>query len=563
MTQRPASPFIEFLKILRPFWSLMSFAALMGTLSGFATAALLATTNDALHAEHGAARGLLLGFAGLCVLVLIGEIISDTGINISGQRVVAALRKDLCARVLSAPLAQLEQLKAHKLLATLNQDVDAISTFAFIVSSLSIATAVLLGCIGYMFFLSPLMCAVTLIAIVVGVAVFNLARRKGVAFFGVAREAGDDLQRHYRALTEGAKELRISRPRRERLFGHHLTSTIDRIRDFRIRGANIFVSANAFGSLLYFLVIGLLLLMHSFQPTQDASVVSGFVLVLLYMRGPIQEIVGALPIIGRAQVAFRKVSVLSSELAWRDPALAAAQARTAPDQAIETIELRGAGYRFPVADGQAPFTLGPVNLTIHRGEILFIVGENGCGKTTLIKLLMGLYSPSEGQVVLDGRPVDDTGMDAYRQLFSAVFFDYYLFDDLVLPDGVLPEEAGRYLRRLDLEHKVTIRDGAFSTTDLSAGQRKRLALVQVYLEGRPVLVFDEWAAEQDPTFRRIFYTELLPELKRQGKTLVVISHDDRYFHVADRCLRLQAGRVVSETRNDRPATARPAVEPVS
>lgn len=562
MTQRSAHPFVEFLKILRPFWPLMSFAALMGTLSGVATAALLATTNDALHAEHGAARGLLLGFAGLCVLVLIGEIISDTGINISGQRVVAALRKDLCARVLSAPLAQLEQLKTHKLLATLNQDVDAISTFAFIVSSLSIATAVLLGCIGYMLVLSPLMCAVTLIAIVVGVAVFSLARRKGVAFFSVAREAGDDLQRHYRALTEGAKELRINRPRRERLFGHHLTGTIDRIRDFRIRGANIFVSANAFGSLLYFLVIGLLLLMHSFQPNQDASVVSGFVLVLLYMRGPIQEIVGALPIIGRAQIAFRKVSVLSSELALRDSALAG-QTQMAPDQAIATIELRNAGYRFPVAEGQAPFILGPINLTIHRGEILFIVGENGCGKTTLIKLLMGLYSPSEGQVILDGQPVDDVVMDEYRQLFSAVFFDYYLFDDLVVPDGVLLEEASRYLERLDLAHKVTIRDGAFSTTDLSAGQRKRLALVQVYLEGRPVLVFDEWAAEQDPTFRRIFYTELLPDLKRQGKTLIVISHDDRYFHVADRCLRLQAGRVVSETRNDKPAAARPAVEPVS
>jgi putative pyoverdin transport system ATP-binding/permease protein len=142
--------------------------------------------------------------------------------------------------------------------------------------------------------------------------------------------------------------------------------------------------------------------------------------------------------------------------------------------------------------------------------------------------------------------VDALGLDDYRQMFTTIFADYFLFDDLVQNDKALPDDATQYLERLEIAHKVSVRDGAFTTTDLSTGQRKRLALVNAWLDERPVLVFDEWAADQDPTFRRIFYTELLPDLKRLGKTIIVISHDDRYFDVADQLVRMQAGRVITE-----------------
>ncbi len=154
-------------------------------------------------------------------------------------------------------------------------------------------------------------------------------------------------------------------------------------------------------------------------------------------------------------------------------------------------------------------------------------------------------------MLLDGRPVGPESRDDYRQLFTTVFADYYLFEDVRGGGDVSAEEAAPYLERLELAHKVRVENGAFTTTDLSTGQRKRLALVQAYLQTRPVIVFDEWAADQDPAFRRIFYTELLPELKSQGRTLIVISHDDRYFHVADRILRLEGGLIV----DDRPADA--------
>lgn len=521
-------------RLMRPLWPLALAASLMGTLSGLAAAGLLAATNRALHDGSGLAGGLLLAFAGLCALTLVGEVASDIGTNVVGQRVIARLRRDLCAQVLRAPIADIERYKLPRLIATLNGDVETIAQLSFVFSSLVIAGAVTIGCLAYLAVLSPVLCAVTVVALAVGAVGHVLARHRGLKTFATARGNEDDLQKHYRAIVEGAKELRLNRIRRGRVFDNQLVGAIDRIRALRTSAINVFVTANAFGSLVFFVVIGLILALGD-SLVADQAVLSGFVLVLLYMKGPVNELVNALPLLGRAQVSARKIAELAAEFESAEPHLAINGAQM-PAMTIDSIELRGAGFRFP-----GGFRLGPIDLTIRRGELVFVTGENGSGKTTLIKLLTGLYHPTEGQVLVDGEIVTPEKLDDYRQRFSAVFFDYHLFDDLVFADAAIPAEIDRYLERLELAAKVTIRDGAFSTTDLSTGQRKRLALIQVYLDRRPILVFDEWAAEQDPTFRRVFYTELLPELKRLGKTVIVVSHDDRYFDVADRRLTIAGG----------------------
>ncbi|RAR61324.1 putative ATP-binding cassette transporter [Paraburkholderia unamae] len=554
-------------RLLRRLWPISALATLMGAASGIATAALLALTNRTLHDGDAALPTFVASFAGLCALALAGEVISDIGNNVVGQRVIAALRKDLCAKIIAAPISEIEQFRSHRLIAALNQDIDTISTFSFMFSSLAIATATIAGCLGYLFVLSPMLLLIALVAIALGSIVQSLARRVGIRRFGAAREAEDRLQKHYRAMVDGAKELRINRERRAFVYGHELSGTINAIFRLRVRAANVFVSANAFGSLLFFVVVGLMLVLQGGAAHADRSVLTGFVLVLLYMKGPIQEIVGALPSIGRAQVALRRIAALSARFSSSEPALLDAPPRATPrnaqafdTHAFHTITLRDITYRFPAPQDDshagapadmAGFALGPLSLTVARGETLFIVGENGCGKTTLLKLLLGLYVPDSGALLVDDAPVRADGLDAYRQLFSAVFSDYHLFDTLLPGEHTRESEAQRYLERLALAHKVSVRDGMFSTTDLSTGQRKRLALVHAYLEGRPVMVLDEWAADQDPTFRRIFYTEILPDLKRQGKTLIVISHDDRYFDAADRIIRLEDGRIVEAVRPGR------------
>jgi putative ATP-binding cassette transporter len=175
------------------------------------------------------------------------------------------------------------------------------------------------------------------------------------------------------------------------------------------------------------------------------------------------------------------------------------------------------------------------------------VGGNGSGKTTLAKLLTGLYAPESGAIRMNGQPITDENREWYRQHFSAVFSDFYLFERLLgLEHSHLESQARRFLAQLQLDHKVEVQDGWLSTTALSHGQRKRLALLTAYLEDRPIYVFDEWAVDQDPLFKDLFYVQLLPDLKARGKTALVISHDERYYRVADRIIKLEYGKIESD-----------------
>nr|WP_314477624.1 cyclic peptide export ABC transporter [uncultured Pseudomonas sp.] len=545
MTPQPRGAVRELFGLLKPFWPLVTVSIVLGMIGGLSVTALLATINSSLHSDAGLTQGVVLGFAGLCLLALFSSILSDMGTNYVGQHVIATLRRQLGEKVLAAPIDQIERYRSHRLIPVLTHDVDTISDFAYVFAPLAISLTVTLGCLGYLAHLSWQMFLVILVAIGVGTVLQFIARAKGMRGFETAREAEDDLQKHYSAIAEGAKELRIHRPRRQRMFSHGIRDTANRICAIQVRSINTFVIAKTLGSMLFFVVIAVALALQSYWPSTDRTVTSGFVLVLLYMKGPLEHLIGTLPIIGKAQIAFRRIAALSAQFSSPEPHLLLDDARK-PATAMTSLELKDVRYTFPAVEGCEPFQLGPVNLHVQQGDIVFIVGENGCGKTTLIKLLLGLYAPQAGSIVLDGTPVTAQTRDDYRQLFTTIFADYYLFDDVIQGDQPLPDDAGRYLRRLEIDHKVSIREGVFSTTDLSTGQRKRLALVSAWLEERPVLVFDEWAADQDPTFRRIFYTELLPDLKRLGKTIIVISHDDRYFDIADHLVRLHRGKIAPD-----------------
>lgn len=530
------------LGLLRPFWPTALAATLLGVAGGLATTALLAQVNRGLQEPGGVGAGFFLAFAGLCGLSVLGKAAAGVGNSLTGQKVIAALRKDIAARILRAPVAAIERQRIHRLVASLVNDVEAVSVFTFNVSGYAVALAVTLGCFGYLLALSPALLLLVLLAVAAGVLVTHHARRAWMEDYADVRDAQDDLQKQYRAITEGAKELRVDRPRRRRVFEVLLGGAVDRIARRKSHAMRLFWTADAVGSGLFFLVIGVALLLRERLALEPAAV-SGFAIVLLYVKGPIDQLVGALPALGQAQVAFRRVARLAADFDGREPVALEEPGGPTPELR-HAIALDSVRYAYPAGeDGRPGFMVGPIDLEIRRGEILFIVGDNGSGKTTLIKLLLGLYAPQAGAIRLDGRPIAEAARDDYRQLFATVFTDYYLFDEVGTPGAGLPPEAERYLERLDIAHKVSLRDGVFSTTDLSTGQRKRLALLNAWAAGRPVIVFDEWAADQDPGFRHLFYTELLPDLRRQGRALVVISHDDRYFGLADRVVHMADGRI--------------------
>jgi putative ATP-binding cassette transporter len=262
--------------------------------------------------------------------------------------------------------------------------------------------------------------------------------------------------------------------------------------------------------------------------------------------GPLSGVLGSFSLFGRANVALEQVERLGISLTTRTPETNGVMPEE-KEMCFQQLELAGVTHSYHQENDDSHFMVGPVNLTFRPGEIVFLVGGNGCGKSTLAKIIAGLYPPERGEIRVDGRLVTDANRDDYRQLFSAVFSDFYLFDSLMGLSGAnLDEQAQLYLRQLHLDSKVKIQGQKLSTISLSQGQRKRLALLTAYLENRPFYLFDEWASDQDPQFKNIFYRQLLPDLKARGKTVLVITHDDNYFSCADRIIKLDYGQVVSE-----------------
>jgi putative ATP-binding cassette transporter len=268
-------------------------------------------------------------------------------------------------------------------------------------------------------------------------------------------------------------------------------------------------------------------------------------MAVLFVVGTCFGLVQSVSMMGAADAAAGHVEELEQRLR---AAIVTSQA-DAPDSTppFETIEMQGVVFRYPDKPSEPGFQIGPIDFALRRGELVFITGGNGSGKSTFMKVLAGLYSPSAGGIFLDGREIDDAAKETYRSLMTAVFTDYHLFSRLYGISDPAPAEIERLLAEFELSGKTRLVEGEFNTLDLSGGQRKRLALLVGLLERRPVLLLDEWAANQDPEYRRKFYHTILRELTANGLTVVVVSHDDRYLDELDlpaRRLRMDDGRFV-------------------
>jgi len=521
---------------------LVTIIIVAGLISGVSNTLLIATINSTLNNTTTSRSTLVLTFAVLCLVLAAMRFISAAVLVRLMKNMMMSLRLGLCSKILSAPLRLLEQLGSPQLLAIITEDVPRIANAFVMLPLLFMNLAILLGCLIYLCWLSPFLLLVAIGFMVVGVISHQIPIMKAMRYFARSREATDAVFKHVSGLIQGIKELKLHRRRRDAFYYELLEPRTRAMQQDNATGETIWAAAGSWGQILFFIFIGLVLFAVPTMNPINALVLTGYTLTVMYMMGPLEFVLNFMPNLSHANVAMQRIDTLTHSL---DEQLVKEPAADAVAKlSWNSLELAGIEHTYRRENEDTEFTLGPIHLSFRPGELVFITGGNGSGKTTLAKLITGLYVPQNGEIRLDGRSVTDQRRDNYRQLFSVVFSDFYLFENLLgLSDFEIDTKAQEYLARLQLDRCVEIKDRKLSTLELSQGQRKRLALLTAYLEDRPIYVFDEWAADQDPQFKEIFYLELLDRLRAKEKTVIVITHDDRYYHVADRVIKLNYGRI--------------------
>ncbi|WP_070357460.1 cyclic peptide export ABC transporter [Duganella sp. HH105] len=546
--------------LIRQSRNLMIAAALASIATGVCSVLLLTQINAALTAETHAERMVLAWrFAAFAVVAMLTHMVSSVLFERLNQSAHANLRRFISARVMAADFRRLEEIGGPKVQSALSEHSARVADFFVSFPIILVNSIIVAGCLVYMAWLSWQVFLAAIITIVLGSLGYHLAHVRAIRHLDLAAREQDNLFDHFRSLVEGAKELRLHAAKRRRFADDVLGTSIETVRRERAFGMSVFLVSSAWGKFLIYGFIGLVLFLLVGDVEGRARIMTGFALVFLYMVAPLENLLVVLPHANMASVSGARIDEITQQL--EDSASVAADPAGAVSPPLESLVLKGVSHRYYHEGVDDLFTLGPIDLTFRPGEITFLVGGNGSGKTSLAKLLVGLYRPEEGRILLNGESIGDSNRDRYRQTFSTVFPDFHLFEQMLhAPSGDLDAQGNALLEKLHLQHKVQVRDGAFTTRALSQGQRKRLALAVTYLEDRPFIVFDEWAADQDPVFKEVFYRELLPELRAKGKSVLVISHDDRYFHLGDRLIRMENGQVVAvETRAESLLMSEPGV----
>lgn len=518
----------------------------MSIVSGLSRGLILATFNAAavVSAQGSVEPWLLAGFVTALVVHLVTKFDSSRqGIRLM-HRMVQRLRLRLCESLLFSQLRFVEAKGPSAVYAHVSADVTLLGRSALRIIQNIEAAIVLFFAFCYLAWLSPAGLIAGIVTLFVSIVIYRAQDRKASAKLHEARRKEEEFFRGIYDLVQGFKELKLTRARHTSL-ADQLQRVSTEYRRATVEGATLHQVTIVTSEAFIFALIGIFVfVLPALFPSTSTSVFQ-FLATVLFMIAPVEQLLHSAEPISHARIALGKIAALERELeaGMIDPAGRGAE--TTPFQ-FETIELRDVHFRFENLDEGEIFDLGPINLKLKRGEILFICGGNGAGKTTLLKLLTGLYYPESGSLLIDGRKVELEEKQRYREMFAAVFGDFYLFQKLYGIDSPDPKHVGELLNELNLQNKTRFENDRFTTINLSTGQRKRLAYAVSRLSDRQIYVFDEFAADQDPGFRRYFYEALLPELKRQGKTVVAVTHDDRWFHAGDRLVKLDYGKIVEE-----------------
>jgi putative pyoverdin transport system ATP-binding/permease protein len=522
----------------------------MSGVGGISNASILAAINAGVQ-DAGSGQKPGLWAASLFLVALFLFMRSQQYVTITATAEIEAIIHKLRLRIMDmirrSELLEMEKIGRARIVAAVTSDT-AVLTQASNMLCFTVQGAVLIFFVGlYVAYLSLTAFLLTVVIVTGAATIFHYKNRR------LSEQKGESAaweRRLFDRLTDfldGFKEVRLNAARSDDLFADALEVS-KTAANIKIRTqAETFKMIVTSQISMYVLLGAVVFIAPNLSNSLGGASIAKTTTALLFVVGACFGLVQSIPILLNANAAANRIDRLEQALAAtliprQRPAIGA------PTR-FERLEMHNIVFRYTDRFSDTVFKIGPIDFTLQAGELVFITGGNGSGKSTFLRVLSGLYPPDSGEILLDGHPVTNANRDEYRELVSGIFFDYHLFKRLY---GIADAEAGdvnQLLAQFRLADKTALTDGEFRTLDLSGGQRRRLALIVSLLEKRPIMLLDEWTAEQDPEFRRKFYDELLPEMLRAGATIVVITHDDRYLdelRLPARRIRMDEGRIVEQ-----------------
>lgn len=518
-------------------------AVVAGTLVGVATMGMIAIVTSAVADDPDPVSIALFAVAAGAVLVA-GAVSSNALVRVT-QRSVDRLRRTLVDDLVGMTLRRFEGYGSPRALALLTDDMAAVGQAVQAFPLLLINSVIVISAFAYIAWLSPAALGVLVVAALIGGIGYWWAGGRAAAHMRRARSHQDDMHESLEYITHGIKDLKLDAGARRTLVGERLRRQSGALAEDLIKGSTVTLVTGYWGQLLFLASVGVVVFAGGplGAPPENRYALT---LAVLYINTPLVTVLNILPVLSRASVALGRISEVGRATDEGDERTVATDGR---GSTISSLALEDVTFRYDGAD--EAFGVGPVSHVFERGTLTFLVGGNGSGKSTLGKVAAGLYAPSSGRLRVDGRALDAAGTAEYRNAVSACFADSVVFP--YPPPGADPERFDHWLREFGIDGLVDRVDGRLEFDGLSSGQHKRLALAQILADTRDVVLLDEWAAEQDPAFRERFYQQLLPMLRDQGRIVIVITHDDRFFPVADDVVKLERGVRTSPSGDPVPA----------
>ncbi|WP_298422700.1 cyclic peptide export ABC transporter [uncultured Kordia sp.] len=511
--------------------------ALLTILTGIANAGCIFILIRALDTDANNVYGFY--FLVTLFVFVVTKKVTESYLIRTANKLIQEIRTNLIENILETTYERFEQLEKGRIFATLSGDTIKISSSVAIVLKLITSSITIIVAFIYLWVIAQWATISMIFIVFLLVVLYYFVAKKATVYIEKARNINDKYYTFLEGLMEGYPELSINTTKRK-MYEEEMYALNKDLCNTNSTAQVQYLNARILSDTSIIMVLGVICFVAPiYFPSIESKVLLSFLMVILYLFAPISDVITIAPTLNEIKISWDRINNFLKELE-----LEKGQQQPLQEIAsVDTFSLKNIEFNYKNKTSEKKFKIGPIDLTLNKGEILFIIGGNGSGKSTLAKVITGLYKADKGKLKINGKEIDNGSLG---ELFSIVFNDSYLFKKLYgIDTDKEKERIDSYLSLLKLDKKVRLVNSEFDTLKLSSGQKKRLALLKCFIEDSPIYLFDEWAAEQDPEFRKFFYRTLLQKMKAEGKIIIAITHDDNYYDVADKIIKLDYGTMIT------------------